>query len=133
MKFTLSVLAGLIIRMLVGNAMPQANDYWFESYIRVVALIGFASVAALAIRSGFGRRRQEAATMLVRILIFAVLGVGIGQIVNLASRLRPLKFDAYLYAIEQSFNFSYVAAVRLLAASPWLMQLAGCGKTEQAA
>jgi hypothetical protein len=85
---------------------------------------GMVGVAGLAIRSVFGKAPKAAVAMLVRILIFAVLGVGLGQIVNLASRLRPLKFDAYLYAIERGYGFlPNVVAARWFAAVPWLMQL----------
>jgi hypothetical protein len=116
--------AGLAIRLVAGSSTPHDNDYWLEPFVRLVALMGFASVAALAIRSVFGKAPKAAVAMLVRILIFAVLGVGLGQIVNLASRLRPLKFDAYLYAIERGYGFlPNVVAARWFAAVPWLMQL----------
>jgi hypothetical protein len=116
-------LAGLIIQMIASNSLQYGSDYWLEPFFRLAGFIGLAGIGVLGIRSGFGRSRRHGVAMLLRILIFAVLGVFLGLFVGLASQLRPLKLDAYLFAIEQAYGLPHALATQWSAASPWLMQL----------
>jgi hypothetical protein len=117
------LLAGLAVRIAAGRWSTPLNVFPLASFVHMAASAGFVAVAALIVRSGLGSRRRQSFEMLLRVLIFVVLGIAIGQIVEAASRLRPLKLDSYLYAVEQGYGFlASFAAGRLFGAFPWLLQ-----------
>jgi hypothetical protein len=118
------LLAGLAVRVVAGKLTQPYNDFPLAPIVHLAAAAGFAAVAALIVRSALGTRRRQSLEMLVRLMIFIVLGLALGQIVDAASRLRPLKLDSFLYAVEQAYGFvPSFAAGRLFASSPWLMQV----------
>ena len=116
---------GLAILWLCPVAHP--SDFVGEALVRAGAFVGVATVAALSARAILGRKGDAAGDTLARSLIFIVLGITLGTMLSAASRMRPYKYDLFLYAIDARFGAAIsFAAGRLLNGIGWLRQLEIC-------
>lgn len=115
----LTILAGIGLRVATAYFYPpQPFPYPLQELAQTGGFVGLASAAALAIRS---RKSLDALEMLGRAAIFIVLGVALGGILDLATRLCPLKLDRYLYALDRTYGAPAAFVVgRWFAASPVL-------------
>jgi hypothetical protein len=98
----LTILAGIGLRVATAFLYPpQPFPYPLQELAQTGGFVGLASAAALAFRS---RKSLEALEMLARAAIFIVLGIGLGGILELATKLCPLKLDHYLYALDRTYG-----------------------------
>ncbi|HLY16798.1 MAG TPA: phosphatase PAP2 family protein [Bryobacteraceae bacterium] len=98
----LTILAGIGLRVATAYLYPpQPFPYPLQELAQTGGFVGLASAAALAFRA---RKSLEALEMLGRAAIFIVLGIALGGILDLATRMCPLKFDHYLYALDRTYG-----------------------------
>ena len=101
-EIALTVLAGIGLRAATAHLYPpQPFLFPLQEAARTGGFVGLASAAALAIRS---RKSLAALEMLARAAIFIVLGIALGGILDLATKLCPMKFDRYLYALDRTYG-----------------------------
>jgi hypothetical protein len=104
--------------MYVFSGSPAVNDFPLALIIHFTGVTGLAGVGALMARAALSRDYRPGLAMLLRVWIFAVLGVVIAYILDAAGRMRPIKFDLYLYSIERTFGLPSFAVGRWFAAHP---------------
>ena len=101
-EIALTILAGVGLRVATAYLYPpQPFPYPLQELAQTGGFVGLASAAALALRS---RKSLEALEMLARAAIFMVLGLALGTILEFATKLCPLKFDHYLYALDRTYG-----------------------------
>jgi len=115
----LTILAGIGLRVATSFLYPpQPFAYLLQELAQTGGFVGLASAAALAFRA---RKSLEALEMLGRAAIFIVLGIALGGILNLATKMCPLKLDRYLYALDRTYGAPAAFVVgRWFEASPAL-------------
>jgi hypothetical protein len=112
-----------VIRLAIRGHAQAFDGFPFAPVVPVTALMGYVSVGTLIVRWSVGKQPRKALEMLVRVLIFVVLGVAIGWIVEVASYLRPVKLDLFLYSLERAYGLPSFVVGRWFTALPSLTSI----------
>ena len=118
-EMILTVAGGLVL--LFAFSLLRPSDFAGETLVRYGAFVGIAGLIAMTGRAICARDKEPALETLARCLIFVVLGIMLGTMLELASQVRPMKFDLFLYSIDVRFGtaLSFVIGRLIRAWSPF--------------